>query len=178
MREASSLYLSISRFFPLSATRQFMTVSSAEQGVAQGQLVSLSRTWAASCRPIPLRVLTRLATAVLSLFLASHRLRMASVGLGWVPKKVLYLLTPSLSASILQSLLVLLGWSRSSARLCLTARGILKGGAPSAGEAREEQPEEEAAWLGLAKQLSSDMLETRAKAASLSVTSWHMLEST
>ena len=78
-----------------------------------GQLVSMSRTWAASCRPIPRSVLTSPATAVLSLFLASHRFSMASVGLGWVPKNVMYLLTPSLSANNLQSLLLEFGGSSS-----------------------------------------------------------------
>jgi hypothetical protein len=95
---------------------------------------------------------------------------MASVGLGWVAKKVIYLLTPSLSASCLQSLLAGVGGSSSTDRLCTTERGILKGADSAGVEPREEQPEEEVVTLPRPAVLISDTLATRANAASLSVT--------
>jgi len=127
---------------------------------------------------MPRKVLTSPATAVLSLFLASHRLRIASVGLGCVAKNVMYLLTPSLSASCLQSLLLGVGGSSSKERFCLTERGILKGAHSAGVEPSEEHPEEEVVTLPLPALPSSDTLATRAKAAKRSVTSWHILEST
>jgi len=132
--------------------------------------VSMSRTWAASWRPIPRRVFTSPATAVLSRFLASQRLRIASVGLGWVAKNVMYLLTPSRSASCRQSLLFGVGGSSSRDRLCFTDKGILKGGHSAGVEPSDEHPDEEVVTLPRPALLRSETLATRANAASLSVT--------
>ena len=68
---------------------------------------------AASKRPMPLKMLMRLDKARISLFLASHKCRMASVGLGLVAKKVTYRCTFSLSANSLQSCPSAVGGSRS-----------------------------------------------------------------
>ena len=138
--------------------------------------MSMSRTWAASCLAMPRRVLTSPATAVLSRWRASHRLRMASVGLGWAEKKLVYRVTPRRSASSRQSLLLGAGGSSSCARLAFTDTGMRKAVSEAAAEAREEQPE--LARLDLARQLRSETLATRAKAARRSVTSCAMLEST
>ena len=51
------------------------------------QWICCSMIAAASKRPMPLRILMRLDRAKISLFLASHKCRMASVGLGLVAKK-------------------------------------------------------------------------------------------
>jgi len=52
------------------------------------QWICCSITAAASKRPMPLKIFVKLDTAKISLFLASHKCRMASVGLGLVAKKV------------------------------------------------------------------------------------------
>jgi len=78
------------------------------------------------------------------------------VGLGCVAKNVMYLLTPSLSASCLQSLLPGLGGSSRHERFCLTAKGILKGADSACVEPSEEQPEEEVVTLPLPPLPNSD----------------------
>ena len=67
------------------------------------QCICCSNTAAASKRPIPRKMLMRLDKAKSSRFRASHKWRMASVGLGLVAKKVTYRCTLSLSANSLQS---------------------------------------------------------------------------
>ena len=79
----------------------------------RNQWICCSITAAASNRPIPLKILMRLDKAKISLFRASHKCRMASVGLGRVAKKVTYLCTFSLSANSLQSWPSAVGGSRS-----------------------------------------------------------------
>ena len=77
------------------------------------QWLCCSITAAASKRPMPLKIFVKLDTAKISLFLASHKCRMASVGLGLVAKKVTYRCTFSLSANSLQSWPSAVGGSRS-----------------------------------------------------------------
>ena len=67
------------------------------------QWICCSTIAAASKRPMPLKILMRLDKARISLFLAFHKCRMASVGLGLVAKNVTYRCTFSLSAKSLQS---------------------------------------------------------------------------
>ena len=77
------------------------------------QWICCSITAAASNRPMPLKIFVKLDTAKISLFLASHKCKMASVGLGLVAKKVTYRCTFSLSANSLQSWPSAVGGSRS-----------------------------------------------------------------